>query len=478
MPDSQSDKDRRGLISLFCGPGGFDQGFKDAGFVTRLAYDIDEACIKTHRHNHPEADALIADLSKIKPATIIKEWNRRSKHPPVGMIGGPPCQSFSVSNVYQNDADPRHDLPIHYARILYALNKRFGLDFFVFENVPGLVTKRHIQRFSAFVKLFERAGFRVFERSLDTQHFGVAQMRPRVFVVGINREKYPDINFNFPEGTTQKPLTVNEALADLPEPVYFFLGITESDIPDHPNNWCMKPKSPKFSNGTLHPGELRGRSFRVLDGNRPSYAVAYGHREVCIHPNCKRRLSVLEAMRLQGFPWEYVLKGTLSDQIRLVSEAVSPPIAKAIAAALLEQLPGCIAGAGRPYPTDITDAEWVHIEPVLLQRLSGPGRPRTVNLREIWNAVNYKLCNNCQWRQMPYDFPPRSTVRYYYDVWTRDGTVDRIGDLLQSRAYLNGSNGTHPTGSTNGTHPLKTTTSNGKEVIDGEAALLQTTYPS
>lgn len=459
MHDSQSEQNRPGLISLFCGPGGFDQGFKDAGFVTRLAYDNDEACVKTHRHNHPEANALLEDLSKIKPGAIIKEWNSRSARPPVGVIGGPPCQSFSVSNVYQDDLDPRHDLPIHYARILYALNKRFGLDFFVFENVPGLVTKKHIQKFSAFIKLFERAGFRVFEGSLDTQDFGVAQMRKRVFVVGINKEKFPDIDFIFPEGTTQKPLTVNEALADLPEPLFFYLGVTEKDIPHHPNNWCMQPKSPKFSNGTLHPGELRGRSFRVLDGNRPSYAVAYGHREVCIHPDCKRRLSVLEAMQLQGFPWEYVLKGTMSDQIRLVSEAVSPPVAKAIADALKHQLAGRMHFNGRPYPTDVTDAGWMHIQPLLVRPRSGPGRPPTVNMREIWNAVNYKLHNNCEWSEMPYQFPPRSTVRYYYDVWTRDGTVKQVGNLLHSLEYLHEGNGTHPAVLLNGTYPMRGTDS-------------------
>ena len=100
----------------------------------------------------------------------------------------------------------------------------------------------------------------------------------------------------------------------------------------------MRPRSSRFSNGTLKQGEIRGRPFRVLDWDEPSWTVAYGHREVHIHPNGKRRLSVYEAMLLQGFPPEYVLSGTLSDQIRMVSDAVAPPVAKALAQAIRYKL--------------------------------------------------------------------------------------------------------------------------------------------
>lgn len=327
-----------GLISLFCGPGGLDEGFRQAGFSTFLAYDVDQVCVDTHRKNHPQAKALVADLSTIKARDIIREWKQRSPgFRPVGVIGGPPCQSFSVSNVHQTDDDPRHRLPEHYARLLKGLNRKYGVDFFVFENVPGLVTAKHANRFARFKELFEEAGYRVFEGALDAQHFGVAQVRPRVFIVGVNRRRYRKFDFRFPLPTVQKPRTVKQVIGRLREPVQFTRGL-DPDRFWHPNHWCMAPKSRKFTNGTLKPGEVWGRSFRVLAWDQPSYTVAYGHREVHIHPNCKRRLSVYEAMRLQGFPKEYQLIGTLSDQIRLVSEAVSPPVAAALAAALKEQL--------------------------------------------------------------------------------------------------------------------------------------------
>nr|WP_277875874.1 DNA cytosine methyltransferase [Trichocoleus sp. FACHB-90] len=323
---------------MFCGPGGMDQGFKNAGFTIKLAYDKDEACVCTHRHNHPESEALIADLSAIEVSKIINEWKCRSESSPIGIIGGPPCQSFSISNSYQNELDKRHNLPKDYARILDKINNFFNIDFFVFENVPSLKNKKHIAKFYKFNSLFEKAGFNIFEGVLDAQKFGVAQVRPRVFVVGVNKKKYPSFKFEFPESIHQQMKTVWDVFNDLPEPIWFSRGLSEDDIPYHPNHWCMVPRSSKFQNGNLKTGQTPGRSFRVLAWDKPSYTVAYGHMEVHIHPNCHRRLSVLEAMRLQGFPDSYVLKGTLQSQIRLVSEAVPPPVAAALAKALMVQM--------------------------------------------------------------------------------------------------------------------------------------------
>ena len=83
---------------------------------------------------------------------------------------------------------------------------------------------------------------------------------------------------------------------------------------------------------------MKGRPFRVLEWGKPSWTVAYGHREVHIHPSGKRRLSIYEAMLLQGFRPDYVLGGNLSDQIRLVSDAVPPPLARALAESILKAL--------------------------------------------------------------------------------------------------------------------------------------------
>jgi DNA (cytosine-5)-methyltransferase 1 len=101
----------------------------------------------------------------------------------------------------------------------------------------------------------------------------------------------------------------------------------------------MTPKSRNFHTpGALIPGTSRGRSFRTLDWEQPSPTVAYGNREVHVHPDGRRRLSVYEALLLQGFPTTYELQGSLSDQVTQVSEAVPPPLGPAIGESVKQAL--------------------------------------------------------------------------------------------------------------------------------------------
>lgn len=329
------------IISLFCGPGGFDQGFKDAGFQIGLAYDIEVSCVNTHRRNHPGAETRQLDLaSPDAAAIIIDDWKDKFKNRPSGVVGGPPCQSFSSSNVHRKDHEPGDALPRCYAQILGKLNAYFDLDFFVFENVPGILDDDHVTIYEEFKTLARKAGFTIFRGMLDAQDFGVPQMRKRLFIVGLNMERYDEV-FLFPQPNGQPKKTVLDTIGHLEEPVYFSRKLTPEDVAartGHPNHWCMRPRSSKFKSGELEPGKIKGRCFRVLDWNRPSYTVAYGNREVHVHPRCHRRLSVFEAMLLQAFPEEYVLEGTMSAQFGMVSDAVAPPVAKAIALALKKQL--------------------------------------------------------------------------------------------------------------------------------------------
>lgn len=327
------------VISLFAGSGGLDSGFVRAGFSPVLAIELDSAACETYQTNHPECRVLKRDLSNLPRNYALDRLSELPQSvPPIGVIGGPPCQAFSLSNAHKKDNDPRARLTESYARLLKELNQSYSLDFFLFENVIGLRLKQHHEQFLYFKTLFRNAGFNIFEGALDAQDFGVPQERKRVFVVGFNKEKYPDIQFSFPQGEKEKRRTVRDVLFNLPEPVFFERGLDPDKIPFHPNHWCLRPRSAKFFNGFLKEGDIKGRPFRVLEWDKPSWTVAYGHREVHIHPTGKRRLSIYEAMLLQGFPSSYRLLGTLSDQIRLVSDAVPPPLGAALARSIRQIL--------------------------------------------------------------------------------------------------------------------------------------------
>ena len=142
------------MLSLFSGPGGLDLGFERAGFRAILALDLDPAAVETYNWNRPtQAEpAKVADLAKTDPAIIVNWWQEKAGDgvAPVGVIGGPPCQAFSVSNVNKVAEDPRADLPMAYGRILAEFDRRYDLEFFVFENVAGLGHRPHSSSLEGF----------------------------------------------------------------------------------------------------------------------------------------------------------------------------------------------------------------------------------------------------------------------------------------------------------------------------------------
>jgi DNA (cytosine-5)-methyltransferase 1 len=131
---------------------------------------------------------------------------------------------------------------------------------------------------------------------------------------------------------------VKDAIGHLPEPIHNDRGLSADSFAVHPNHWCLVPRSKKFETAKLEQGQAYGRSFRTLSWNEPSWTVAYGHREVHVHPTGKRRLSIYEAMLLQTFPHEYRLMGNMSAQIRLVSEAVPVKMARRVAESIRASL--------------------------------------------------------------------------------------------------------------------------------------------
>lgn len=319
------------IVSLFSGAGGLDLGFQRADFPLSFAVDVSPAAIQTHRRNFKDTVSVTADLEKLGAAGVLANLGSiLEPGEPIGVIGGPPCQGFSRANTGSAADDPRNRLPLLYLQIVEALQKKYKVEFVLFENVLGIRDAKHKITFHGILSKFREIGLTPDVNEYSVLDYGVAQTRTRVIISGFRDEAVARA-FK-PKKTISKNLTVRAVIGSLPAPVFYARGLDKTTIPYHENHWTMRPVSERFS----HPGGANraGRSFRRLEWDKPSPTVAYGHREIHVHPDGRRRLSIYEAMLLQGFPSDFVLEGTLSSQVEQVSNAVPPPLARSLATAI------------------------------------------------------------------------------------------------------------------------------------------------
>lgn len=323
------------IVSLFSGAGGLDLGYHNADYPLVFAVDSSPAAIKTHRRNFPGTTSIAADLVELRPNGVLSHLeDLLNPGDSIGVIGGPPCQGFSRANTGSAVNDPRNKLPLLYLEIVEELQEKYDVQFVLFENVLGIRDAKHSVVFRGLLSKFREIGLHAGVEEYSALDFGVAQTRKRLIISGFSS---PEVAAAFaPKKIRRKGLTVRSVIGGLPQPAYFSRDLTPNAIPHHPNHWTMRPVSKRFRNPD---GVARGgRSFRRLAWDEPSPTVAYGHREIHVHPDGRRRLSIYEAMLLQGFPAEFVLEGTLSAQVEQVSNAVPPPLARAFADATREAL--------------------------------------------------------------------------------------------------------------------------------------------
>ena len=319
------------IVSLFSGAGGLDLGFQQVGFFPSFAIDLSPAAIRTHRRNFKGTFSVPADLVKIGPGGVLAHLDSiLEPGESIGVIGGPPCQGFSRGNSRSHTDDPRNLLPFLYLRIVEAIQQKYKVEFVVFENVLGLKDRRHADTFHTILSKLCDMGFNLDVNEYSALDYGVAQVRNRL-IVSAFRDQTVAQNFK-PEKVVADDLTVRDKIGMLPEPIFFSRKLDRSSIPHHENHWTMRPISKRFSEPDV--ANWGGRSFRRLEWDKPSPTIAYGHREIHVHPSGRRRLSIYEAMLLQGFSHSFVLEGTLSSQVEQISNAVPPPLAKAIALAI------------------------------------------------------------------------------------------------------------------------------------------------
>jgi len=318
------------VVSLFTGAGGFDLGFEKAGFDIICASDIWKESKDTMAINFPGVPFIHDDIRKIHVEDIL---DRTQNVYPDVIIGGPPCQGFSVMGD-KNSSDPRNTLYESYVRLVEGLNPSA----FVFENVKGIKTMFQGRYLELVVNGFSRIGYDVHLKVLNSAKYGVAQNRERVILIGTNRTN----GFTFPvEDTSQvSPLVGGKCVRDV---IWDLISLGE-EIPNHislDHGWKVIERYKLIKEGGKLPPpeelpeEIRrknfGNTYVRLHRDKPSPTMVPGNNAFPIHPVLNRSLTPREAARIQSFPDEYIFSGPRREQCILIGNAVPPLMAFKIA---------------------------------------------------------------------------------------------------------------------------------------------------
>ena len=348
------------VIDLFSGAGGLSKGFLDAGYDVVLGIDFDDSALKTFEKNHGSAQALKLDLFNLENIELIVEkFNKKHKTLDV-LVGGPPCQGFSLAGKREED-DKRNTL----YKAMVKLADRMRPRAVVIENVPGMLTLYNGAGKERIFKDFERLGYKMSVKVLYAPDYGVPQIRKRAFFVGLLDSKY---EFEFPKPilSSEEYITCEDAIGDLPA----LDGIYGDEIQEYecsPKTQYqaeMRKKSSKLYNniGTIHsektvkmislvpegknykslPEEYRGlykynEALTRYHSKKPSLTINTGHRSH-FHYKYNRIPTVRESARLQSFPDDFIFYGNKSEQYKQVGNAVPPKLGFAIAEQLKKYL--------------------------------------------------------------------------------------------------------------------------------------------
>jgi len=326
-------------ISLFSGAGGFDIGFKEAGFDIVFASDIMKQAHETFKFNYPDVPFIEKDIRLLTHEEITKIINGRSIDV---IIGGPPCQGFSnMGN--KNSSDPRNYLFESYVKIVEAVQPKC----FLFENVKGLLTMFEGRFFENVVNSFLNIGYNICYSLVDSSKYGVPQKRERIFIFGtkLNRK------FRFPKpnsgsfGRLVSFANVGEAINDLmleneKFPNHIILNHNETVI----RRYELIPEGGKLPKPENLPKEIRrknfGNTYTRLHRNEVSSTIVPGNNALPVHPVLHRSLTPREAARIQTFPDKFVFCGDRRSQCILVGNAVPPLLAAKFAKAVSDFING------------------------------------------------------------------------------------------------------------------------------------------
>lgn len=321
-------------LSLFSGGGGLDLGFSASGFRICLASDIDNFSCNTLEINngknefYKDTKTINADIRKLRASDLLSEAKLDAAHINI-VIGGPPCQAFSVFGQRQGLSDPRGNLVWEYLRIIQEIQP----DAFIFENVAGLKSIHEGKLYKDIIQSLTLSGiYTVSAHSYQLADYGIPQFRERIFFIGSKDGRHvPPMEIthgNSTLATLKSYRTVSEALRFLPvtgvdSPIANHIGRNHSQrIIDRYKSLVFGERDTKTRINKLHPERP---SFTIIVGS--DKGGGKGH----IHPFVPREVTPRESARMQTFPdwWEFYGKGR--HVIRQVGNAV-PPLFAAILA--------------------------------------------------------------------------------------------------------------------------------------------------
>lgn len=323
------------LVSLFTGCGGLDLGFQRAGFEIAWANEFDKSIWETFKSNNQGVFLDTRDINSINSNEIPDC---------VGIIGGPPCQSWSEAGAQRGINDPRGKLFFEYVRILRDKQPKF----FLAENVSGILAIKHKKALDYILDLFSEAGYHVTMKLLNARNYCVPQDRKRVIIVGYHRSINNYFHFPLPEN---QALTLRDAIWDLRD-----TAIPAKEFNKSNEDNCIIPNHEYFigSFSTIYMSRNRVRKW-----DEPSFTIQAGGRHAPIHPQANRmihtgidkfifdsetefpyrRLSVRECARIQTFPDDFIFHyDNLSDGYKMIGNAVPVNFAYALARKIRDDL--------------------------------------------------------------------------------------------------------------------------------------------
>lgn len=340
-------------VEIFSGVGGMSLGASMAGVKIAMAIEIDKDAAATFKKNHPDVNVVVSDIKDIKTIDVSVGKGQQKI-----LMGGPPCQGFSKSNVKGRSVNNQKNwLFQEYLRI----TELWKPDWFVLENVQGLVETEKGLFLNKILEGFKNLGYSVKYKVLNAKNFGVPQNRERLFIVGSLHNE----DFDFPEPKlTDNFVTVEDAFKDLPD---LLNGNSDIELSYKSNKFSeysllLKADQKSVTNNAVSrntetvinrykyikeggnwkdiPIELMGSYkdvsrchtgiYHRLNSKKPSVVIGNYRKNMLIHPWQDRGLSVREAARLQSFPDNFNFVGTINSQQQQVGNAVPPLLAKAV----------------------------------------------------------------------------------------------------------------------------------------------------